>query len=197
MKARGFTLLEMLVTVSIMAILLAMALPSLRGTIQKHRLRTSTDNLQSAVEYARAEAMLRATYVSVCASADGSTCSAAATYETGWLVYAHPVATTTASATYTAGTNGMLLLRVGQALNLVSARGTDGNVVTFGQQGQLEAVASRTNATQPMAFVLCAVTSGSAMPGQNTTRVPGSRIGISTYGGVAGTKLSATDTCTP
>lgn len=197
MKARGFTLLELLVTITIAAILVAIAVPSFRTTIQKHRLRSATDNLQAAIDYARSEAVLRGTYVSVCASADGATCSATKTYETGWLVYAHPVATTAAQDVYSADTKkGMTLLRAGQALTQVSARAFDTGVVSFGQQGQLEPVSTRTNATQPMYFILCAVTTGNALPGQNTTRVPGSRIGISAFGATAGTKLNATDACT-
>jgi len=195
-KARGFSLVELMVALVIGAMLVAIAVPSFRTTIQKHRLRSATDNLQAAIDYARSEAVLRATYVSVCASSDGATCAGTKTYETGWLVYAHPVATTAATDVYTTDTSkGMALLRVGTALNQVSARAFDTGVVTFGQQGQLEPVATRTNATQPMYFILCAVTTGSALPGQNTTRVPGSRIGISAFGASAGTKLNTTDTC--
>lgn len=197
MKARGFTLLELLVSITIAAILVAIAVPSFRTTIQKHRLRSATDNLQAAIDYARSEAVLRSAYVSVCASADSATCAGTKTYETGWIVYAHPVATTAAQDVYSTDSKlGMTLLRAGQALTLVSARALDTGVVTFGQQGQLEPVSTRTNATQPMAFVLCAVTTGSALPGQNTTKVPGSRIGISAFGGTAGTKLNTSDACT-
>lgn len=197
MKARGFTLLELLVSITIAAILAAIAIPSFRTTIQKHRLRSATDNLQAAIDYARTEAVLRATYVSLCASSDGATCSASKSYETGWIVYSHPVATTAASDVYSsATTKGMAVLRAGEALTMVSARAFDTGVVTFGQQGQLEPVSTRTNATQPMYFVLCAVTTGSSVPGQNTTNVPGSRIGISAFGATAGTKLNATDACT-
>jgi type IV fimbrial biogenesis protein FimT len=196
-KARGFTLLELLVTMTVAAILVAIAVPSFRTAIQRHRLRSATDGLQAALDYARAEAVLRGTYVSVCASADSATCSATKTYETGWLVYAHPVATTAAQDVYSADSaKGMSLLRVAQGLTQVSARALDTGVVTFGQQGQLEPVSTRTNASQPMYFVLCAVTTGTALPGQNTTKVPGSRIGVSAFGGTAGTKLNASDTCT-
>jgi type IV fimbrial biogenesis protein FimT len=82
-------------------------------------------------------------------------------------------------------------------LNGVSARAVDGAVVTFGQQGQLEPVASRTNASQPMAFVLCALNASASSLGTNTTQLPGSRIGVSPYGGIAFTKLASTDVCTP
>ena len=195
---RGFSIVELMAAILVGAVLLAIAVPSFRTTLQKHRLRASVGNLQAAIQYARTEAVLRATYVSLCASTDGATCAGTATYETGWLVYVHPVATTKASDAYTAATSaGMQILRVAAASDGVSARALDAAVVTFGQQGQLEAVASRTNASQPMAFVLCALTAGGPGSGANTTRIPGSRIGISPYGGIASTKLASTDTCMP
>jgi type IV fimbrial biogenesis protein FimT len=196
-KSRGFTMLELMVAIAVVAVLTALAVPSFRTTIQKHRLRSATDTLQAAIDYARAEAVMRATYVSVCASADAATCSATKTYETGWLVYAHPVATTAASDVYSTDTSkGMQILRADQGLTLVSARSNDTGVVTFGQQGQLEPVSTRTNASQPVSFVLCAVTTGTALPGQNTTLVPGSQIGISAFGASFSTKLNAADACT-
>lgn len=195
---RGFSLLELMIAIIVAGILAAIAVPSFRTTLQRHRLRTSVDNLQAAVQYARTEAVLRATYVSVCASADGATCSGASTYETGWLVYVHPVATTKATDAYSASASaGMQILRAGGALNDVSARAVDGSVVTFGQQGQLEPLSTRTNASQPMAFVLCAGVVAKTGLGVNTTRIPGSRIGVSPYGGIASTKLSSTDKCVP
>lgn len=195
---RGFTILELMITIVVAAILVMIAAPSFRTALQKHRVQAASDDIQAAIQYARTEAVLRATYVSLCATTDGATCASSATYETGWLVYAHPIATTKASDTYsTASSAGMQVLRVGGAVTLASVRGLDSGVVTFGQQGQLEAVATRTNASQPMAYVVCAMTSAKNTIGNNTTLVPGTRIGISRFGGIAATKLATTDTCTP
>lgn len=195
---RGFSLLELIVAIIVAAILAALAVPSFRTLVQKHRLRVAVDTLQAAVQYARTEAVVRANYVSVCASADAATCSGNNRYETGWLVYVHPVATTQATDAFSTNASaGMQVLRTSGAFNGISAIGSDAAVVTFGQQGQLVPLASRTNASQPMAFVLCAGVSSTGGTGANTTAVPGSRIGVSPYGGIASTKLSATDACTP
>lgn len=197
---RGFSLIELVVAILVAAILAAIAVPSFRGVIQRHRLLASADDLQASVQYARTEAVLRATYVSLCASTDGASCSASTSYDTGWLVYSHPVATTGASDAYSAGAaSGMQILRVGPAMNLVSARAIDQAPITFGQQGQLEAVASRTNPSQPVAFVLCAMPAGrpGSGLGENTASLVGTRIGVSTYGGIAATKLASTDSCLP
>jgi type IV fimbrial biogenesis protein FimT len=197
---RGFSLIELVVAILVAAILAAIAVPAFRGVIQRHRLLASADDLQASVQYARTEAVLRATYVSLCASTDGASCSASTSYDTGWLVYSHPVATTSASDAYSAGpSSGMQILRVGPAMNLVSARAIDQSPITFGQQGQLEAVASRTNPSQPVAFVLCAMPAGrpGSGLGENTASLVGTRIGVSTYGGIAATKLASTDSCLP
>ena len=197
-SSRGFTMLELMITILVAAILVMVAAPSFRTALQKHRVQAASDDLQAAIQYARTEAVLRATYVSLCATADATTCAASATYETGWLVYAHPVATTKASDTYaSAASAGMQVLRVGAAVPLASVRGLDNAVVTFGQQGQLETVATRTNASQPMAFVVCAMASAKNTIGSNTTAVPGARLGISRFGGIATTRLATTDTCAP
>lgn len=199
MRARcGFTLLELMVTLTVVAILAAITLPSFRPTIQRYRLNNARDDLQAALQYARSEAIMRATYVSVCSSTDGASCAATNTYETGWIVYAHPVLTTKATDVYSAASaSAMQILRVQGAVQDVSLRALDIAVVTFGQQGQLEPLASRTNAAQPMAFVACAIPARGGSPGSNTTALPGSRIGISPYGGIAVTPLATTDGCTP
>lgn len=195
---KGFTILELMITIVVAAILTMVAVPSFRTAIQRHRIQAASDDLQASVKYARTEAVLRATYVSLCASTDGASCAGTGTYETGWIVYAHAVATTKASDTYTASSSGaMQLLRASPALDQVAVRGLDANVVTFGQQGQLETVASRTNASQPMAFAVCGLASAKATTGANTTLVPGYRLGISRYGGMAVTRLAAADTCQP
>lgn len=196
----GFSLLELMVTIFVAAILAAIAVPSFRATIQRHRLLAAADDLQAAVQYARTEAVLRATYVSLCPSTDSVSCASSTTWDTGWIVYSHPVATTRASDSYSAtASSGMQILRAAAATKLVSARGIDTGVVTFGQQGQLEAVALRTNASQPVAFVLCAMPAGEPGSGlgENTNRLPGTRIGVSPYGGIASTKLVTTDSCLP
>lgn len=54
---RGFTLVEMVVVVIIMAVLFAVTLPSLRSTAKNNRLRSSVRELMSLMKYARTEAV--------------------------------------------------------------------------------------------------------------------------------------------
>jgi type IV fimbrial biogenesis protein FimT len=82
----GFSLLELLVTISVAAILIAIAVPSLSMFIQNSREDSQADSLISSLQYARSEAVKEDANVEVCASADGATCSNANNWATGWIV---------------------------------------------------------------------------------------------------------------
>ena len=57
--SRGFTLVELLVTIAIAAILLAVAAPSFRALILSNRIQGASSEFQSALAIARAEAIKR------------------------------------------------------------------------------------------------------------------------------------------
>jgi type IV fimbrial biogenesis protein FimT len=84
---RGFTLLELMVTLAVAAILFSVAIPAFQRTIQRNRVITYTNGFIAAVNYARSEAIRRASPVSICASSDGATCTG--TWSQGWIVFAN------------------------------------------------------------------------------------------------------------
>jgi type IV fimbrial biogenesis protein FimT len=82
---QGFTLVELLVVMTILAILLAMAIPSYNAlTIGTTASQYASSMAESAL-LARAEAIRRNAAVTVCVSADGATCGSGG-WEQGWLV---------------------------------------------------------------------------------------------------------------
>lgn len=83
-QARGFTLIEMLVAMTVLGILLAIALPAYRSFILDARMTTQANDFLATLMFARAEAVKRNRTVTVCASSDGATCGGA--WHAGWIV---------------------------------------------------------------------------------------------------------------
>lgn len=121
MRPRGFTLIEAMVVVFIIAVLAAAALPSMRQLITSQRVKSASYELFADLSYARSEAITRGSDV-VVASTSGST-----DWRQGWRV------------TETAG---------GTSLRQQDARSTDltftgpGPTVTFDRTGRATAVAT-------------------------------------------------------
>jgi type IV fimbrial biogenesis protein FimT len=88
----GLTLIELLVTIAILAILLSIAVPSFIMIVQDSRLVGQTNELVTSLNYARSEAIKRGVRVSVCSRFDNTTCSGATVFnwDAGWLVFINP-----------------------------------------------------------------------------------------------------------
>ena len=83
----GFSLIELMVTISIFAILVAVATPAFISTITGNKLGSARDNLISALQLAKTEAISRNTNVSICPSTDSATCSGSEDWSDGWIIY--------------------------------------------------------------------------------------------------------------
>ncbi|UVH60089.1 GspH/FimT family pseudopilin [Variovorax paradoxus] len=64
-RPRGFTLVEMMVVIVLMTVLLAMALPSFSGLIEKYRVEGMASALMASVSHARSEAARRGKTVTI------------------------------------------------------------------------------------------------------------------------------------
>ncbi len=81
----GVTLIELMVSISILAILLAVAVPSFQNFIIDNRLSSYSNALYSSLVLARSEAIKRNKRVVVCKSSDGASCTG--NWEQGWIVF--------------------------------------------------------------------------------------------------------------
>ncbi len=83
----GFTLLELMVVVTIAAILMAIAIPSFNEAIRNNRLTTYANNLVTAMNLARSEAIKQGMPVTVRRVDNLSSTNSGANWEDGWDVF--------------------------------------------------------------------------------------------------------------
>jgi type IV fimbrial biogenesis protein FimT len=85
---RGFTLLELMVTIGMAGILFGVGVPSFVRLVESNRATAHTNELVNAVNIARSEAIQRGETITVCSSTDAATCSTDVDWSTGWVVLA-------------------------------------------------------------------------------------------------------------
>lgn len=71
----GFTVLEMMLVLSVAGVLLATAVPSMTQMVIRNRLQTQASSLMTDMMYARAEAARVGVNVTLCPSSNGTSCS--------------------------------------------------------------------------------------------------------------------------
>ncbi len=74
-KSQGFTLVELMVTIAILAILSSIAYPSFENSLLNSRQTSQFNTLLAALQHARSEASSRNTQVTICGSSDQLTCN--------------------------------------------------------------------------------------------------------------------------
>lgn len=128
--SRGFTLIELVVTVAIIAIIAAWAVPAWQGMVQRSQVESDVRALTHALAMARSAATSRGTMVSVCpyapsvATPNPTVCDA--DWSNGWVVYEGT------GANFTAGDR----MWVHQGSNSVAQSG-GASRITFNDRGTL------------------------------------------------------------
>lgn len=90
-RARGFTLIELMTTLGVAAIVLSVGVPSFRTIVMDNRLVTQANQFVGAVNLARSTAVRYQRNATACASANYDaavpTCSATTDWSNGWIVW--------------------------------------------------------------------------------------------------------------
>lgn len=93
---RAFTLIELLIVLTLLAIFAQMATPALQDFLDRNRQQALFDQVTRAIYNARTYAVTHGVSVELCASSDGITCSQ--NWSHGWLLreidQAEPIAIT-------------------------------------------------------------------------------------------------------
>ena len=84
-RMRGFTLIELMVTIAVVALLAAVAAPAMVTLMNSNRLSSTAGELTAALQLARAEAVRRSAPVTLCGSADGLACTNGANWA-NWII---------------------------------------------------------------------------------------------------------------
>ena len=85
-RLAGFTLVELMVTLVVIGITLAIASPNITSFVQNYRITTQTNNLLADLQLARNNSVSQGARVSICASSDGAVC-AGTNWSVGWIVF--------------------------------------------------------------------------------------------------------------
>ena len=86
-RVHGFTLVELMITLLLAAIILSLGVPGFRDIVLNNRAATQSNELVTALNLARSEAVKRGARVSLCPSTDQASCTGGTQWEDGWIVF--------------------------------------------------------------------------------------------------------------
>jgi type IV fimbrial biogenesis protein FimT len=90
-KCAGISLVEMMIAITIIAVLASVAVPSYRSVTTRNRISSEIGALMGDFQYARSESVRQGLTVVVCTIADPNanppTCGASSSWQNGWIVF--------------------------------------------------------------------------------------------------------------
>jgi type IV fimbrial biogenesis protein FimT len=89
-KDAGFTLIELMTAVAIMAVTLTIGLPTFNSTIQRVRVDTALHLLSTDMAMARNSAVMRHSQIVVCPRDPSGGCADGQDWSRGWMVFGDP-----------------------------------------------------------------------------------------------------------
>lgn len=149
--SRGMSLLELMMALTVLGITLAIGIPAFRTFTVESRITAATNDVVTALNLARSEALRRAGVAVACASSNQSTCSGANDWTVGWIVFSDANANGTVDADELLqvwpAVNGGLTLTGDQNRVAYNSIGMSTSAVTVGVAGQGCSVQRKVNVT--------------------------------------------------
>lgn len=140
----GFSIVELAVTVAVVAIVAAIAFPNFQSVLRSNRVGSSSNELTASLSLARVEALRSPGGAGLCASADGSACGT--DWNAGWMVWVD----TNGDGQRNVGATPERVVRVVRArpnLNLADS-GSTGKIL-FDRRGRVKAGTGSTLTLSP------------------------------------------------
>ncbi len=138
-RQAGFTLIELMVVIAVLAALLAMAWPNFEVSLRTNRVATATNEMIASLAMARSEAIRSTRGAGVCSSDDGASCGG--TWADGWLVWGDTNGNEALD-------DGETVLRYSRGGETMTADGPD-DPVTFDSRGRRRAAADQVLSLEP------------------------------------------------
>jgi len=152
-RFRGFTLVELMITIALLAILLMVGIPSFTELVRNNRLTTNANQFMTALNLAKSEAIKRGIRVTLRGTA-------APNWESGWEVFTD----IDASGTKTGADEVLRAYPAFQGVYTLRGNGNFVNFVSFVPTG-------RTNSNIGGSFALCDDSDGNGLPEARTSRL--------------------------
>jgi len=86
-QQQGFTALELIITMAIVAVLLTMGVPAFQNYSWNLRMKTAMDTLQSDLKLARGQAISHNSKTVICPAGGEHDCSGQEEWQDGWIVF--------------------------------------------------------------------------------------------------------------
>lgn len=166
-KQLGFTAIELMVVVSIVAVLAALAAPSFAPTIERFRVRQAVEEMTATLYFARSEAIKRGGNITVIKTDLSSDCpqaTSATEWGCGWRVFVD----TNNNGTQQSGEETIQTSPVVSSVNVVNTNNSGSTRFSVDRWGQINGlgaqgfrfVPTNTGISSPNVTVLCVSSGG-------------------------------------